>query len=55
MADGRVQDISRSFKNVQDPYGEMGQLFSGLAPGVVGKTMPKLPTVGEIIASYVRA
>jgi hypothetical protein len=55
LADGRVQDISRSFKNVQDPYGEMGQLFSGLAPGIVGKTMPQLPTVDEIIAGYARA
>jgi hypothetical protein len=32
--------------------GEMGQLFRGLAPGTVGKTMPKLPTVDEIIATY---
>jgi len=54
LADGRVQDISRSFKNVQDPYGEMGQLFKGLAPGIVGKTMPQLPTIDEIIATYAR-
>jgi hypothetical protein len=52
LADGRVQDIVRDFKNVQDPYREMGQLFRGLAPGTVGKTMPKLPTVDEIIATY---
>jgi hypothetical protein len=52
LADGRVQDISSSLKNVQDPYGEMGQLFRGLSPGVVGKTMPRLPTIGEVIATY---
>lgn len=53
-ADGRLHEISRSFKNVQDPYGEMGQLFRGLAPGVVGTTMPRLPTVDEVIATYAR-
>lgn len=52
LADGRVQDISSEFKNVQDPYGEMGQLFSGLAPGTVGKTMPRFPTIDEIIATF---
>lgn len=51
-ADGRVHEISRSFRNVQDPYGEMGQLFRGLAPGTVGKTMPRVPTIDEIIATY---
>ena len=54
LADGRVCEITRSFKNVQDPYREMGQLFRGLAPNVIGKTMPKLPTIDEIIAAYVR-
>jgi hypothetical protein len=54
-ADGRVYEISRSFRNVQDPYGEMGQLFRGIAPGTVGKTMPKLPAIDEIIASYAPA
>jgi hypothetical protein len=49
-ADGRVHEISRSFRNVQDPYGEMGQLFRHLAPGTVGKTMPRLFTIDEIIA-----
>jgi hypothetical protein len=54
LADGRVLDISRDFKNVQDPYREMGQLFRTLSPGVVGKTMPKVPTIDEIIATYAR-
>jgi hypothetical protein len=31
--------------------GEMGQLFRQLAPGTVGKTMPRLFTIDEIIAS----
>jgi hypothetical protein len=30
----------------------MGQLFRTLAPGTVGKTMPKFPTIDEIIATY---
>lgn len=53
-ADGRVHLISRDLKNVQDPYREMGQLFRMLSPGVVGKTMPKFPTIDEILAMYVR-
>lgn len=54
LADGRVIEITRSFRNVQDPYREMGQLFRMLAPNVIGKTMPKFPTIDEIIASYVK-
>ena len=51
-ADGELHEITRSFKNVRDPYREMGQLFRGLAPNTVGKTMPKFPTVDEILAAY---
>jgi len=53
-ADGRVHQISRYFKNVQDPYREMGQLFRMLSPGTIGKTMPRFPTVDEILAAYAR-
>ena len=53
-ADGELHELSRSFKNVQDPYREMGQLFRGLAPNTVGKTMPKFLTIDEILATYVR-
>jgi hypothetical protein len=53
-ADGRVHEISRSFRNVQDPYREMGQLLRGLAPGTLGTTMPRFPTIDEIIAAYAR-
>jgi len=52
LADGRVHEISRSFRNVQDPYREMGQLLRGLAPGTIGKTMPRFFTIDEIIATY---
>jgi hypothetical protein len=51
-ADGRVHEVTRSFRNVRDPYREMGQLFRTLAPGTVGKTMPRFPTIDEIIAGY---
>jgi hypothetical protein len=53
-ADGRTHDISRDFKNVQDPYQEMGQLFRHLAPGTIGTTMPTFPTVDQIISAYAR-
>ncbi len=52
LADGQACEISRSLKNVRDPYQEIGQLFSTLAPGTVGKTMPKFPTIDEILATY---
>jgi hypothetical protein len=51
-ADGRVREISRSFRNVQDPYREIGQLFRGLAPATIGTTMPKFPTIDEVITTY---
>lgn len=51
-ADGRTHEISKSFKNVEDPYREMGQLFRTLAPGTIGTTMPTFPTVDQIIAAY---
>jgi hypothetical protein len=53
-ADGELHEISRSFKNVRDPYREMGHLFRGLAPNTVGKAMPKFPTIDEILAAYAR-
>ncbi len=34
--------------------GEVGQLLRGLAPASFGKTMPRLPTIDEIIAAYAR-
>jgi hypothetical protein len=53
-ADGQVHEISRSFRNVQDPYREMGQLLRMLAPGTLGKTMPKFPAIDDIIGAYAR-
>jgi hypothetical protein len=52
MSDGRALEVTRSFRNVQDPYGEVGQLLRGLAPGSLGKTMPRFPTIDKIIADY---
>ena len=51
-ADGQAYDISGEFKNVEDPYHEMGQLFRGLAPGIIGTTMPTFPTIGQVVAAY---
>jgi hypothetical protein len=53
-ADGRTHEISRSFKNVEDPYQEMGQLFRSLAPATIGTTMPTFPAIDQIIAAYAR-
>jgi hypothetical protein len=51
-ADGLTHEIPRSFKNVEDPYHEMGQLFRRLAPVTIGTTMPTFPTIDQIIAAY---
>jgi hypothetical protein len=51
-ADGRVHEISCSFKNVEDPYHEMGQLFRALAPATIGTTMPTFLTIDQVIAAY---
>ena len=51
-ADGQAHEISCSFKNVEDPYHEMGQLFRALAPATIGTTMPTFPTIDQVIAAY---
>jgi hypothetical protein len=51
-ADGQTREISRSFQNVRDPYPDVGQLLRGMMPASVGKTMPRFPTIDEIIAAY---
>jgi hypothetical protein len=53
-ADGRAHEISSEFKNVEDPYREMGQLFRTLAPNTIGTTMPTFPTIEQVIAAYVQ-
>ena len=51
-ADGRTCEISRSLRNVRDPYPGVGPLLTGLMPADVGATMPKFPTIDQIIAGY---
>lgn len=51
-ADGCLHEVSRSFRNVRDPYREVGELLRMLAPGTAGKTMPRFPAIDEIIAAY---
>jgi hypothetical protein len=53
-ADGRAHEISRSFRNVRDPYGDVGQLLRSLAPASLGQTMPTFPAIDDIIAAYAR-
>jgi hypothetical protein len=52
LADGQAREISRAFRNVRDPYREVGQLLRGMVPSVLGPTMPTFPSVDEIIATY---
>jgi len=54
LAGRQAHEISRSFRNVRDPYGDVGQLLRGLAPASSGQAMPTFPTIDEIIAAYAR-
>ena len=51
-ADGRTCEISRSLINVRDPYPGVGSLVRGVMPADVGATMPKFPTIDEVIAAF---
>jgi hypothetical protein len=51
-ADGRTCEISRSLRNVRDPYPGAGPLLTGLMPADVGPTRPKFPTIDEVIAAF---
>ena len=51
LADGRAVEISRSFQNVQDPYGPVGQLVKRIMPAA-SQVLPDFPTVDQIIAVY---
>jgi hypothetical protein len=52
--DGRTCEISRSLQNVRDPFPGVGPLLRGLMPADVGATMPRFPTIDEIVAVYAR-
>ena len=43
---------SPSLRNVRDPYAEVGPLLTGLMPAAVGATLPKFPTIDQIIAAF---
>jgi hypothetical protein len=51
-ADGRSCEISRSLHNVRDPYPDVGPLLTGLMPAAVGVTMPRFPTIDQVIAAF---
>lgn len=51
-ADGRTLEVSRSLRNVQDPYPSVGSPLSGLMPASVGATMPTFPTIDQVIATF---
>jgi hypothetical protein len=51
LADGQAVEIARSFQNVQDPYGPVGQLVKRIMPAA-GQVLPDFPTADQIIAAY---
>lgn len=51
-ADGRTCEISRSLRNVLDPYPGVGSLLTGVMLADVGATMPKFPTIDGLIAAF---
>jgi len=51
-ADGQAHEITRSFQNVRDPYGVVGQMFRNMLAGPAGQAIPAFPVIDEIIARY---
>ena len=51
-ADGRTCVISRSLRNVRDPYPNVGSPLRGLVPADVGATIPTFPAIDEVIAAF---
>jgi hypothetical protein len=51
-AGGRDYQVTRSLQNVADPYGEFGRSLRRIMPAAVAATMPRLPAIDEIIATY---
>jgi hypothetical protein len=52
LTDDRICEVSRSYDNVLDPYRDVGPILTTLAPASLGKFMPKLPTVDDVITRY---
>jgi hypothetical protein len=52
LADGSACDISRSLRNVRDPYRDVGQVLRGVMPAAVSQTMPAFPSVDQIVARF---
>jgi hypothetical protein len=50
--DGRSCEISRSLRNVRDPYAGIGPLLTGLLPAAAAATLPQFPTIDQIIAAF---
>jgi hypothetical protein len=53
-ADGRSCEISRSLRNLRDPYAGVGPLVTGLMPAAAAATLPQFPTIDEVIATCAR-
>jgi hypothetical protein len=49
----KLRDLAFN-ENVRDPYPGVGPLVTGLVPADVGATMPKFPTIDEVIAACAR-
>ena len=53
LGDGRRFLISRSYRNMMDPYAPVGRMVAGLTPPSVAEVIPRFPVIDEIIGTYV--
>jgi hypothetical protein len=48
-ADGRTVSIIATYQNALDPYGQVGDMLRALTPAEVGDTIPRFPSIADLI------
>jgi hypothetical protein len=49
LADGREQTFPLSYRNMLDPYAEIGPILTTILPAPVARTLPSHPTLGQVL------
>jgi hypothetical protein len=49
LADGREQTFPLSYRNMLDPYAEIGPILTTILPAPVARTLPSHPTLGQLL------
>jgi len=49
LVDGREQTFPLSYRNMLDPYAEIGPILATILPAPVAQTLPSHPTLGQVL------